>query len=155
MKSQQIVKFDKAASIIKEVKLIHKSFVSVGVHQDAKNYDNGTSVVEVATHNEFGTPNAAFPIPERSFIRSTYDENYQRIMDSLMHGFWAITLGQKTAKKVLGKIGNDIKEKTKKKMETLSSPANAKSTIKAKGFDSPLIHTRHLKSSIAKKVHLR
>lgn len=155
MKSQQIVKFDKAASIIKEIKSIHKSFVSVGVHSDAKDYDNGTSVVEVAAHNEFGTPNAAYPIPERSFIRSTYDENFQRINDSLMHGFWDIALGNNTAKKVLGKIGFDIVQKTKKKMETLSSPANAKSTQKAKGKDDPLINNRHLKNSIAKQVHLR
>lgn len=55
-----------------------ESYVTIGVHEDAGKYTTGSNsplVVEVALWNEFGTKD----IPERSFFRSTIDEQQSRI----------------------------------------------------------------------------
>lgn len=51
------------------------AYVSIGLHEDAGSYPSGESVVEVGLWNEFGTKHT----PERSFIRSTVDENLSKI----------------------------------------------------------------------------
>ena len=148
-------KINKVPQILKEISKMKKSYVSVGVHEKAKDYSNGASVQMIARVHEFGSTNTPYPIPERSFLRSTYDENEAKIGNDLKNSLWDITNGKTTAKKELSKIGFEIREKTKTKIEKLKDPPNAESTAKQKGFDNPLIRTRHLKNSIDFEVHIK
>ena len=105
----------------------------------------------VAAVNEFG--NAEAGVPERSYMRTAFDENIDQAHHMMDIGIGDIILGTSTVKQVLGKVGFFAKEKTKTKMESIKEPANEESTAKGKGFNNPLIRTRHLKNSISSEVH--
>ncbi len=61
---------------------------------------------------------------------------------------------KKSVEKALGQLGAFFKGKVQKKMVDLSTPANAPSTIKAKGSSNPLIDTGFLRQSIKEKVEM-
>ena len=65
-----------ARQLREELKKYSKSYVTIGVHDDAGKYPDGTpEVFEVALWNEFGTKKT----PERSFMRSAVDDNEGKI----------------------------------------------------------------------------
>ena len=157
-----------------------KPYVKVGVLQvayDAPKTVDGTgknakpaqfakipSLGDVAVWNEFGTspPNKGVgkfgPVhgtPERSFIRSTFDENvkvgWKEYADELRK---AIINGQIDTDKALGLMGQRIKRDTQAKIRSNIPPPNAQSTIDAKGGkDKTLINTGQLLNSIDYEVH--
>lgn len=107
-------------------------------------------LAERATINEFGAP--AANIPQRSFIRSTYDEeqkNMVRIRDLFMP---KVIEGKLSATNALAAVGHYLAERIQQKIEDLKSPPNAPSTIKKKGFDDPLIETRAMHDGIIVSV---
>lgn len=59
------------AALLKKIGQLAKSYVTIGLHEDAGSYPGGQTVVEVGMWNEFGTETS----PERSWMRSTIDEN--------------------------------------------------------------------------------
>jgi len=120
----------------------------VGVDKDEV-YPDRTSVAVVAAANEFGTST----IPARSFMRTTVDEQ-RRIMAKETERDIGRTLDLKEKKgEVLSDTAEKLRDAIKKKIETLSSPANAARTIKQKGFNNPLIETRVMQNAIkAKRV---
>lgn len=148
------VKFDKVPQILREISKISGSYVSVGVHESARPYEDKSSVQMVATVQEYGSTNTPHPIPERSYMRSTEEESRSEMNDKMKSDLPLIALGQKTVKKSLSEVGFVMKERVKSKIEQISSPRNAESTVKAKGFNNPLIDTRHLKNSIDYEVHV-
>lgn len=94
-------------------------------------------LAERATINEFGAPVAN--IPERSFIRSTYDEEQPemiKIRDKFME---KVILGKLDPKIALAAVGHYLAEKIQQKIVELKDPPNAPLTIAKKGFDDPLI----------------
>ncbi len=116
------------------------------------------SVAEIAAVQEFGTNKAGksknVVIPERSFLRSTADENkekYGKVLRSIMGD---ILLGSIKVEKGLALFGERVVGDVKKKITTIREPANAPGTIAQKGFDNPLIRTGTLRARIAKKVKL-
>lgn len=137
-----------AKKIIQESSRLKGSFVNVGVHQaeGSENYEGtSTTVAEVAFWNEFGTVTA----PERSFIRSTIDENraeLERITAKLLD---QVLEGKIDTKKALDKLGFKIETLIKKKILDLNDPPNAPSTVARKGFNNPLVDSRRLWRSIA------
>jgi hypothetical protein len=122
---------------------LDKSFTQIGVQgtraEQARPIGDATNA-EIAFYNEFGTEN----IPERSFIRSAVDEDRSRLERKTEDLINIIMLGAITPKKVLDKLGFDIKQLIKNKIVTLDAPPNAPSTIRKKGFNNPLIETRTL-----------
>jgi len=87
-------------------------------------------------------------IPERSFIRSTIDENveeYGRIIAALMAQWATLKRDRASVYKVIGmKITADIRNKT----ITLKDPPNAASTIRRKGSSNPLRDSGRLGNSV-------
>lgn len=64
--------------------------VTIGIHEDAEPYPDGTSVVQVAAAQEFGTPST----PARPFIRGWFDSGGSReLLD--------------VATEMLGKVADD------------------------------------------------
>jgi hypothetical protein len=103
-----------------------------------------------ATHNEFGAPRAN--VPERSFIRSTFDEerpNMLRIRNNLME---AILFGSTTVKEALLIVALYLESKIKQKIVELSDPPNAPSTIEKKGFNNPLVETLRMRDGVTSTV---
>ena len=126
------------------LKRLQDSSITVGLHKDAGSYDNGASVVDVGMWNEFGTPD----IPERSFLRSTIAENRAKYQREFQKAYLEAIRGGMNLRAAAGFIGNVARDDIKNKIESISSPGNAPSTIAKKGFDNPLIETRKLWGSI-------
>ena len=104
------------------VKATISSSVKIGVQSDAgkhKESDGKTDLVTVAAVNEFGAPKRG--IPERSFIRSTADQQGETtltmsavLLDQIFHG-------TSTFEKSLGKLGQFMEDRIK---ETIKSRTN-------------------------------
>lgn len=138
-------KFDAALRDINEIK---KSYMDIGVNEDAGNYADGTSVAEVAFWNEYGT----VKIPERSFLRAAVDEKKDEL-DTFQNEVLEDVVNQKYGViQGLRRFAFRVTTEIKNKITTLKEPPNAASTIKKKGFDNPLIHSRKMLNSIDYKI---
>ena len=125
--------YDKWLKQMREI--ADKPFTKIGILGDGDSDEEGVTVLEYGSYNEFGTKN----IPERSYIRSTIDERKRRIFGKAFQLQESIFLGKISVKKALGIMGSLIKGNIVQKIVSLRSPANADSTIKAKGSSNPLI----------------
>lgn len=124
-----------------------KPYVKVGILGNAGNHkETGTPVVLYAGANEFGTKDGR--VPERSFIRSTMDQQRRNLNAETEKLVKQISQGRQTVMSVLKILGLSIQSKIRKKITTLSSPPNRPSTIAKKGSSNPLIDTGQMRSSI-------
>ena len=106
MKSQLKVNNKLWKEIKAQFPKIDKAVVKTGIQSDAGE-NEGVSIAEYASFNEFGTRT----IPERPFMRKTFDDNlanYNKLIERLFKGmlggkldakFAFDTLGQQTEKK--------------------------------------------------------
>ncbi|MCK5603483.1 hypothetical protein KAR91_16480, partial [Candidatus Pacearchaeota archaeon] len=140
----------------KQLKNLHGSSVTIGVHEGAGQYPadeagNSPHISEVAIKNEFGGGH----IPERSFMRSTLDENKEDHNTQRKKMKAGVLSGEITVNKALNKMGFRVQEQIRGKIETLRTPPNAPMTIALKPEigDNPLIDSRLLKRSINYEVH--
>lgn len=137
-----------ASRIINEAATVNGSFVEIGVHESAGMHEGEDepllTVAEVAFFNEFGTVTA----PERSFLRSTIDENRRKLEKKTAELFSKVESGRMDAKKALDALGFLIQELIRKKILETNDPPNAPRTIAAKGFNNPLVDSRQLWRSI-------
>jgi len=108
----------------------------------------GIRIAEYATMNEFGTEN----IPQRSFIRSTMDENWGYYWSLSTKEVNRILTGRQRAKGLYVKMGIKIKGDIQRKITSLRTPPNHPMTIKAKGSSNPLIDSGSMRMAIAYKV---
>jgi hypothetical protein len=129
--------------------------VLVGVREEA-----GAEVVDgsdltiagLATIHEFGAETPFASIPERSFLRSTLDENRDRYLDEVARGVGDTIDGKTTGARVLERVGARAAGDVKRKIIDLSDPENAPSTIEQKGSSNPLVDTGRLAQSIDHEV---
>ncbi len=91
-------------------------------------------------------------IPERSFIRSTFDEKNDYWMDFLERQIERVCELEISAREVFERLGAIIVGDIQKKMNDLRSPKNASLTIANKGSSNPLIDTGELKRRVTWKV---
>jgi hypothetical protein len=128
------------------------AFVKVGVLQkegeevytDENGKPQGTLVL-VASADEFGTDT----IPERSYIRSTMDEGAKDFIKK-MYGFWSqVMSGTMSVDMALDRTGMFAVGRIINKINSIRTPPNALSTIKAKGSSKPLIEDGRLRQSIS------
>jgi len=125
-----------------------KPFTKIGILGDGEKGEDGATVLEYASHNEFGTKD----IPERSFIRSTIDERKRRIFGKAFQLQADIFTGRISMDKALGIMGLLIKGNIIQKIVNLRSPKNEDSTIRAKGSSNPLIDSGRMRQSIDYEV---
>lgn len=107
--------------------------------------DDGTPVATVAYINEFGGGN----VPPRPFFRSmiakespTWGKKFAKILKS---NDVDVTTGMKL-------LGEGVKDQLVQSIVEFSDPANAASTIEAKGFDKPLVDTGTMQRSVGYEV---
>jgi len=122
-----------------------------------KGHEDKTNV-EIGLYNEFGSQKISGRPPERSFIRSTFDENmpkYQKIVDDTAKKFF--DLGPLRVDGELLLLGELCKKNIIDKMKSGIPPELSERTIKirmAKGETkfTPLIFTGQLMNSLSVEV---
>ncbi len=155
MKQTTTVKDKKYKAVRKRFNQAKRSFVTIGVHSDSGNYDNGATVAEVAFWNEFGTRKA----PARPFIRSTVDKKRKEFNKYAKELFIEISYKSIKVDKALDKLGVRIREEIRNTIKNLWTPPNAPSTIARKGgvlsaTSKPLIDTGKLLSMIGYQTNV-
>ena len=135
--------WDKLAKKLQKIKETNGKSAKIGVFAE-----QGSDLVIYAGANEFGTKE----IPERSFLRSTMDENRPRIVKFVdQQGINLIVKGQSLEKtlSLLGLFGVRI---VKEKIVKGPFVPNAPATIQKKKSSKPLIDKGRLFGSITFKT---
>ena len=91
-------------------------------------------------------------IPERSFLRSGYDENINDITRKVEQLLPNVLESKVNAQAFTNAIGLEFAGMIKKKMRDLRSPTNSGMTIERKKSSNPLIDTGRLVGSIRHEV---
>lgn len=137
-------------------KLINqKAKVEIGFFPESTYSKNGKTafVAENAMWQEFGTvdDNGKKIIPPRPFLLPTQKENLTKWLEIIKKEIikQKENINLKKALDVCGFVAqNDVREKIDW-WAAQGIPRNAESTIKKKGFDSPLIQDGHMRESVA------
>ena len=131
-----------------ELQRAKNATVEIGIHEDK--YNNGLSVSEYAAYNEFGT----IDIPERSFMRSTFDEKQSQINADMAKRYQQVKDGKIGVHRALSLIGERHAQDIQDKIGSIIQPANSAVTIARKGSTKTLIDTGVMRQSIRYVVKL-
>lgn len=123
-----------------------------GFFEDAK-YPDGESVPQVMYYAEHGTvsKDGSEHSPPRPVMRRTSKNNHSKWM-KVLHRHIDSGMDVKTA---YGQVAAMMAGDIKKSINSFSAPGNAPSTIKAKGFDSPLRETKVALRAVSHQVRKR
>lgn len=156
-------------SIVNEIEKLSNSYVKIGVFADEKtqsqvqiNSNTGKqrvkkanmSMAEIANANEYGRTGPP-RVPARSFVRSTYDENLQKLLRLQSKEYDKIIEGKTTVYQSLSAQGLWMQDLIKQKITTLRIPPNSPYTIAQKGSSNPLIDFGQLRKSISYEVVIK
>lgn len=97
--------------------------VVVGIHAD-----EASEIKVRAAANEYGTAR----IPERSFLRSTFDEQAGKLREAANRTINLILSGKYPVDTGLGRFGQFAESLVRSKVESNIPPPNAPATVKAK-----------------------
>lgn len=144
--------------LIKMLSELSRTHVEIGIIGEGDKYKGSNiTVLGVATVHEFGVNvidknGNKINIPERSFIRSSYDANKEKIfdLDKEFERVLNLELSVDTFFNLVGEFSVGIIQNHL--TSQVNSPPLAESTIKAKGSSNPLIDTGQLRSSITYKI---
>lgn len=111
--------------------------------KDGSIRDTDQPLAVIAAIHEFGLGD----MPQRSFLRSAYDENkptIEKMVDNIATGaIKGMSVGT-----ALNQLGNEVQGMVQRKIVDGPFTPNAPSTIKRKKSSRPLIDTGHLRQSI-------
>ncbi len=139
--------------IIRSLKLTDKSRIETGFFQGAKVSGSNFTIPEIAAVNEFGSRDGH--IPERSFMRTTFDENRIRNIAFAKQQLSDVITGKRTVLIAMDRLGIKFRDDIKLKITEIKTPPNALGTIEDKGFDNPLINTGTMRSRVTFKKIIR
>lgn len=131
----------------------NKPYVKTGFLEDSGGHrGSNLDVVEIASVHEFGTEDGR--VPERSFMRTSFDENEKSFMEATQEQLNDIMFNGKTTEQALGLIGQVIESAVKKKITEGDSSWEAlkPATIERKGSSKPLIDTGQMRQSVRYQV---
>lgn len=114
--------------------------------------EDGITLVELAAIHEFGSPAAG--IPERSFIRSTFQIRRFNAMRTICTTLLkAVTEGKMDVRKALNVLGQWGAAEVKNTITEIDIPPPlAQATIDAKGSSRPLVDTGRMMNAISSEV---
>jgi len=101
-----------------------------GDSSDKKQVDDMSEIIKIAATHEFGAP--SHNIPERSFLRTAYDENFTALQEFKKSRFALVVTGKLTAKQAFAQIGEWFTNKVKEKIRSNIPPPNSEKTIARK-----------------------
>lgn len=137
---------------LKEViKNLKKIVIKVGIQKDAGENSDGKYIADYGAFNEFGVnkPEKKIKIPERSFLRSTTDEN-DGWKKEIEEAYVDILEGKMDTFKAMSRVGVKARDDIITKIDKGDPnwPPNAPATIKRKKSSRPLIDKAFLKKAI-------
>ena len=149
----------------RDLRSLRDVVVTVGIHgEDGEREDGKVTNVQVAATHEFGNP--AMRIPERSFIRSTIDEQQDGILDDMATAMDQ-TIQSGHIVRNMERVGIKTEVRIRKTLRDGVKPALSPVTIERRRkklsggkpdnnkygtTETPLIDTGQLIQSIASKV---
>lgn len=138
------------------IKNLNKIVLKVGIQKDAGKNKDGQYIADYGTANEFGAVVGKTKIPERSFLRSTTDEN-NGWEKEIQQAYVEILEGKTTSIKAISKVGVKARDDIVNKIEKgdPSWPPNALKTILKKKSSRPLIDEGFLKKSIQYQIEVK
>lgn len=150
-----------------EVKKAGASYTEIGYPADAKEskkkykkkykgQKKQMTTLEVAIIQEFGTSDGR--VPSRSFIRSYFDKDNERISKLGKNLYSNVISGETSTKIALGLLGEYVKSGIQKQIDDTYTPALAPSTIKARMKKVEKAHTKAemieiRKMPVSKAIH--
>lgn len=144
---------DTTPRYLKATETLGSKVIRVGLFASA-----GSENIDKAITNEFGARKIFEPdgmpidIPSRPFMRSTFDEEKDKVNERFIQVFKGINKGDFRVVEKLKRIGIEHEGRVKKKITDIRTPPNSQRTIKHKGFDNPLIHTGEMRSKVSSEV---
>lgn len=163
MSKNRIVKKDRWKQLLKRVTPLGDYEVHVGVlasqggndlHKKSLDETNTKiTLLELAAIHEFGSPSAG--IPERSFIRRTFQEpegqkELKGVYEKLAR---TVITGRMDALRAMEILGMTMQGMVKRRiLVMLIPPPNAPSTVAAKGSSRPLVDTGQLVGAISYEI---
>jgi hypothetical protein len=147
------VKKDITGQYLKAMDTLGQKAVKIGLLASA-----GSENIRKGIINEFGAVIIFKPdgkpmiVPERSFIRSTFEDEKQNVTKRFEQIVEGINKGDFAIHRKLKAIGIEHEGKVKKKITDIKTPPNSQRTVKYKGFDNPLIHTGEMRSKVSSAV---
>lgn len=139
--------------VMAQTALLSKAQVLVGVQEGSRTVagyskgrmvKGGINIAQYAAENEFGTKY----IPERSFIRSTFDDNLASLESFVVRQVGLVVDGSIGPIDMLKRIGLVMETNIKNTIRRIVSPPNSPRTIARKGSSKPLIDTGAMINSI-------
>ena len=141
----------------KEIRLLRKKpHVKAGLMGSTKHKgSSGTRVVDIGITHEFGSPEKN--IPQRPFIRSSFDEKKEACWTKTRRLKKLILSGRMTVSRALDILGLTIErdQKTKIRIQDPSWPELSDATIKQKKSTKKLIDTAQMMNAITHKKVMR
>lgn len=135
--------------IIQSLRELGKYEIEVGIF-------GSDEYVMIANVHEYGITirkeKGSIVIPERSFLRSTFDDKNQEWFKFMKKHLEQVIQGRMDAKTLCERLGARIVRDVQKKITELNDPANAPSTIAQKGSSNPLIDSGGLRKRVTYKV---
>lgn len=115
-------------------------------------HDSKLTVGEIAVINEFGTEDGH--VPERSFLRSTFDESRADLASEARAFTLRVLDGRMKARQAVALLAQSLVAKVRRKITSGEGvpPPNAPSTIAAKGSSRPLVDTGQLVHAITYQI---
>ncbi len=147
-------------AILQEIEKLSKTTLLVGIQEKAKTQSQtkngrtqkpGLSVAEYAAKNEFGTNK----IPQRSFMRTAFDENLATIERVAADQYGKIIDGSIKIEQGLGIIGQVVTALIQRKIQAIQFPPNSPATIAIKGSSKPLIDFGQMVKSVTYAIRTR
>jgi hypothetical protein len=139
--------------VMAQTALLSKAEILVGVQEGSKTVSGyargrkipgGVSIAQYAAENEFGTKY----IPERSFMRSSFDENLPLIEAFVIRQTGFVIDGTIDPIEMLKRIGLVMQSNITTKIRQIVSPPNSPRTIAIKKSSKPLIDTGFMINAI-------
>lgn len=110
--------------------------------------EGNENMAEIAEQNEFGTNK----IPARPFMRTSFDENLNKIQKQVNNQYKLVQAQKKDADQALTAVGEFVVGLIKQKIRAIVTPPNSPVTIKLKGSSKPLIDFGQMVQSVTEKV---
>ena len=131
------------------LKKLASTTISVGVHKDAGEYDNGMKVSDVAVINHFGSLDGR--IPSRPFMTIAQKESHSVVSSKMKEAARTAAKGGDGVA-VFKLAGAELEKSAKGVIDSISAlTPNAPSTIAKKGKNHPMHDTGRMRNSITTK----
>lgn len=141
---------------VAQLRALNNLALEIGVFSSSGANSEGVNYAVIAGVHEFGVTirkeTGSIVIPERSFLRSTFDDKSTEWLKFIQKRIPKVIAGEMQARQLMELLGAKIVSDIQKKLKQIKDPPNAPSTIAAKGSSNPLIDTGGLRMRITYRV---